>query len=66
MKTYTITASETVVYQTDIKAESYEKALDLFVGVDFVNLAPLCYEGFQIDSVEEDGCEVYNETTASV
>lgn len=66
MKTYTITASETVVYQTEIKAESYERALDLFVGVDFVKLTPLCYEGFQIDSVEEDGCEVYNEITKSI
>jgi hypothetical protein len=53
MTTYTITASETVYYQKEVEAESYEKALDLFVGVYFPKLSPIEYESFKIETVEE-------------
>lgn len=54
MKTYTITASEIVYYQKEVEAESYEKALDLFVGVHFPKLSPIEYESFKIETVEPD------------
>jgi hypothetical protein len=53
MKTYTITASETVYYQKEVKAESLEKALDLFVVVYFPKLSPIEYESFKIETVKE-------------
>ena len=54
MNTYTITASEKVIYQKEIKAESYEKALDLFVGVYFATLSPNEYEDFKIETIERN------------
>ena len=55
MKTYTIFSSETVVYRTEIKANSNDEALDIFYNnhVVPVKLVADAYEGFQVDNIEE-------------
>jgi hypothetical protein len=58
MKKYTIISSETVTYLTTVEAESENQALDIFCNLritDQSKLVPEHYEGFQIDSVEENG-----------
>lgn len=56
MKTFTIFSSETVVYRTEVKAESYDDAIDKFYNENYVKgeLIPDSYDGFQIDKVEEE------------
>lgn len=58
MPKFTIQSSETVFYETEIEAESYDKALDLFHGIYFPKEMPVSYEGFQIDAVYVDGVKL--------
>lgn len=64
MAKFTIQSSETVFYETEIEAESYDKALDLFHGVYFPKEKPVSYEGFQIDAVYVDGVKLEENTNA--
>ena len=64
MPKFTIQSSETVFYETEIEAESYDKALNLFHGVYFPNEKPTSYENFQIDAVYVDGVRVEEEQNA--
>ena len=55
MKAFTIFSSETVVHRTEIKANSYDEALDMFYknNVTKGNLVADSYENFGVDNVEE-------------
>jgi hypothetical protein len=55
MKAYTIFSSETVVHRTEIKANSYDEALDMFYNNNVAkgNLVADSYENFGIDNIEE-------------
>ena len=55
MKAFTIFSSETVVYRTEVEANSYDEALDKFYKNNVVkpNLIADSYEGFGVDNVEE-------------
>lgn len=54
MKTFTIFSSETVIYRTEIKANSEDEALNLFYNdnVRKGNLIADSYENFGVDNVE--------------
>ena len=58
MPKFTIQSSEKVFYETEIEAESYDKALDLFHGVYFPKAKPTSYEDFQIDAIYVDGVKI--------
>ena len=55
MKSFTIFSSETVIYRTEVKANSRDEALDLFYNKHVVpaNLVADSYEGFSVDNVEK-------------
>ena len=55
MKSFTIFSSETVIHRTEVKANSYDEALDRFYNdhVRHGNLIADSYENFGVDNVEE-------------
>ena len=59
MKAFTIFSSETVVYRTEVKANSHDEALDLFYKKHVVpaNLVADSYEGFGVDHVEQSNVQ---------
>ena len=53
MKRFTITASETAVYEVTIDAETREEAMENFYE-SMEWLEPVDYIGFQVDGVQEN------------
>jgi hypothetical protein len=59
MKAFTIFSSETVVYRTEVEANSYDEALDKFYNNHVIpaNLVADSYEGFGVNNVEQSNIQ---------
>ena len=59
MKAFTIFSSETVIYRTEVEANSCDEALDIFYNNNVVkaNLVADSYENFGVDHIEQSNVQ---------